>query len=275
MLDTGKNPKQGALWPSVGAACAWLGNAKFMLRLQQHVPVCHNYITYSLPPPARVSSLQTKTSNYDARSLKLTSHSSRFFAFPTTCSRYRNSDQSVNMRSFVAVAAAATLFSSVQAAPWRMGPFWWGNINPAKCLTQASVDYLTDGFAGLISAYSNENAQTLLSDDFIDYSDSINSLIGAPVGVPTFPNKAAFMAGQGAQPPVPMNITAIEAFNCDTISLRWTAGLQPEPVKGMTVLKASNAQGQKDTWQISVIFTEFNSISWLKDIGGSVTLPQH
>lgn len=178
------------------------------------------------------------------------------------------------MRSFITIAAAASLISSVAAAPppWVAGGFW-GRINPGKCLTQESVDYLVAGFEGLISAYSDANADKLLADDFTDFSDSINSLAGYPVGAVTFPSKAAFKAGQGAQPAVPIQTLAVDAFTCDTIALRWLVTLQPEPVKGITILKTSNAQGQKDTWQIKTIFTEFNSISWLKDIGGTVTLP--
>ncbi|KIX01952.1 uncharacterized protein Z518_07891 [Rhinocladiella mackenziei CBS 650.93] len=174
------------------------------------------------------------------------------------------------MRSFATIAAAATLLSSVHAAPWGNV---WGNKDPGKCLTTESAQYLVNGFGGLISAYTDADAEKLLADDLTDYSDSINSLIGAPVGSVTFPSKAAFMAGQGAQPPVPFQVLAIEAVNCDTVAFRWLGGLQPEPVKGITILTASNAQGQKDTWQIKTIYSEFNSISWLKDIGGSVTLP--
>jgi len=177
------------------------------------------------------------------------------------------------MRSFITIATTAALVSSAAAAPWGPGGGWWGKPNPGKCLTQESAQYLVDGFEGLISAYTDANADKLLSDDFSDYSDSINSLAGIPVGQVTFPNKAAFKAGQGAQPPVPISTLAIESVTCDTIALRWLVPLQPEPVKGITILKASNAQGQKDTWQIKTIFTEFNSISWLKDIGGKVTLP--
>ncbi|RVX70548.1 hypothetical protein B0A52_05199 [Exophiala mesophila] len=177
------------------------------------------------------------------------------------------------MRSFVAVAAAASLVSSTAAAPWGPGG-WWGNrLNPGKCLTPDSVNYLVTGFEGLIAAYTDADADRLLAEDFTDFADSINSLAGYPVGGVTFPSKAAFKAGQGAQPPVPIETLAIDAYTCDTIALRWLATMQPEPVKGITILKASNTEGKKDTWQIKTIFTEFNSIAWLKDIGGSVTLP--
>ncbi|OAP58114.1 hypothetical protein AYL99_07204 [Fonsecaea erecta] len=178
------------------------------------------------------------------------------------------------MRSFT-IAAAAALISSAYASPWTMGGLWGGKFDPAKCLTQPSVDTLVTGFGQLISNYTDALAETILADNLTDFSDSINSLIGQPVGGATFPSKAAFEAGQGSQPPVPFQLIAIEAYNCDTISLRWIAGLQPQPVKGITVLKASNSQGQKDTWQISTIYTEFNSIAWLEDIGGNVTYPSH
>lgn len=175
------------------------------------------------------------------------------------------------MRSFITVAA---LVSTAAAAPW--GGFWgdW-SFNPGKCLTPASTQYLVNGFGGLLSNYTTANAEKLLSDDFTDFSDSINSLIGAPLGNATFPNKAAFEAGQGAQPAVPFQVLAIDAVTCDTIALRWLIPLPPNPIKGITILKAENSQGDADSWQIKTIFTEFNSIAWLTDIGGNVTLPQH
>jgi hypothetical protein len=172
---------------------------------------------------------------------------------------------------FATIAAATALVASASAAP--VWGDWFGRFNPGKCLNQNSAQYLVDGFAGLITAYSDADADKLLSDDFTDWSDSINSLAGQPVGKVTFPNKAAFKVGQGAQPAVPLIPVAIEAITCDTIALRWNATLPPETVKGITILKASNSQGKADTWQIKTIFTEFNSISWLKDIGGSVTYP--
>lgn len=178
------------------------------------------------------------------------------------------------MRAFT-IAAAATLVSSAYAAPWGMGGLWGGKGNPSKCLNQATAQYLVDGFGKLISAYTTADADKLLADNLVDYSDSILALQGLPVGTPAFPSKAAFEAGQGAQPPVPFQLLALEAFNCDTVSFRWLGGLQPDPVKGITILKASNSQGKPDTWQISTIFTEFNSLTWFKDIGGQVTPPSH
>ena len=74
------------------------------------------------------------------------------------------------------VAATAALVSSAAAAPWGPGGGWFGRPNPGKCLTADSAQYLVNGFEGLISAYTDANADKLLADDFSDYSDSINSL---------------------------------------------------------------------------------------------------
>jgi hypothetical protein len=177
------------------------------------------------------------------------------------------------MRSFITIAAAtAALVSSASAAPpWGFWGDW--SLNPGKCLNTQSAQYLVDGFGGLLSNYTTANADTLLADDLTDFSDSINSLIGQPVGNATFPSKAAFEAGQGSQPAVPFEVLAIEAVTCDTIAFRWLVGLPPNPVKGITILKAENNQSKADTWQIKTIFSEFNSIAWLEDIGGNVTYP--
>ncbi|KAK4947026.1 hypothetical protein LTR10_014168 [Elasticomyces elasticus] len=176
------------------------------------------------------------------------------------------------MRSFATVAAAAALVSTAAAAPFGWGD--WAAPNPATCMSNATVQYLVAGFGSLLSDYNTDVANTILADDLVDWSDSINSLIGAPVGNPTFPTKAAFEAGQGAQPAVPFEVLAIEAYTCDTIAFRWLVPLPPNPIKGITILKTENSAGQADTWQIKTIFTEFNSIAWLEDIGGSVTYPK-
>jgi hypothetical protein len=126
------------------------------------------------------------------------------------------------MRSFAIAAAAATLLSSAYAAPWGAGGLWGGKVNPGKCLSKESATYLAEGFQGLIVAYSTANAETLLADDLVDYSNSIKSLQGFPVDpfTPVFPSKAAFEQGQGAQPSVPLEILAIDAFNCQNVTLR-------------------------------------------------------
>lgn len=173
------------------------------------------------------------------------------------------------MRSFTTVAAAAALFTTALAAPQ------YGYTNPGTCLTPGTAESLVDGFGSLISNYQASVAEKILSEELTDWSDSINELSGIPLGSITFPTKEAFEQGQGSQPPVPFELLAIEAVTCDTIAIRWLGGLQPEPVKGITILKTSNKDGTADGWQISTIYTEFNSAAWVTDIGGTVTLPPH
>ena len=180
------------------------------------------------------------------------------------------------MRSFAIAAAAASLVSSAYAAPWGAGGLWGGSSNPSQCLTWTSANYLATGFQGLIVSYTTANAEKLLAADLVDYSNSILSLQGLPLGGPAFPNKAAFEQGQGSQPSVPLEILAIDSFNCQNVSFRWSASFGgPNIVNGITHLTGENTQGQADTWQIKTIYTEFDSIAWLKAIGGSVTFPSH
>jgi hypothetical protein len=89
-----------------------------------------------------------------------------------------------------------------------------------------------------------------------------------PLGSTTFPSKAAFIAGQGSQPPIGFNVLAIEAATCDTIAFRWTAvlGTGLTPIKGINILKASNKGGKKDTFQIKTVYSEFNSGLWKQEL---------
>jgi len=174
------------------------------------------------------------------------------------------------------IAAAAALVSSAYAVPWGSGGLWGGGKgDPTKCLNWDTANYLATSFQSLIVAYSSTVADKVLADDLLDYSNSILSLQGLPLtGAPAFPSKAAFEQGQGSQPSVPLVILAIDAFNCQNVTFRWNANFGgANSVNGMTHLTASNSQGQKDTWQISVIYTEFDSLAWWKAIGGTVTPP--
>ncbi|KAI1610654.1 hypothetical protein EDD37DRAFT_644362 [Exophiala viscosa] len=175
------------------------------------------------------------------------------------------------MKSFATIAAAAALVSSAAALPFGWGD--WTGPNPATCMDNATATYLVAAFGSLISDYNATVANAILADDLVDWSDSINELTGAALGTATFPTKAAFEEGQGSQEAVPWETVAIEAYTCDTIAFRWIVPLPPNTIKGNTILKTENSAGQADTWQIKTIYTEFNSIAWLEDIGGSVTYP--
>lgn len=141
------------------------------------------------------------------------------------------------------IAAAAAVIGSAFAQPWGHGGLWGGKGDSTKCLNYDSAKYLAEGFQGLIVAYTTANAEKLLANDLVDYSNSILSLQGLPLGGPAFPNKAAFEQGQGAQPSVPLVIQAIDAFNCQNVTLRWNAnfGGPNKTVNGITHLTASNS----------------------------------
>jgi hypothetical protein len=142
------------------------------------------------------------------------------------------------------------------------------------CLTSATAEYLVNGFASLLTAYSNATANTLLADNFTDTSDSINFLEGAPLGSTTFPSKQAFEVGQGSQPPIGFDVLSIDAVTCTTIAFRWEAILgSGSPVKGIDIFYATNPTGTSTGWQISTVFSEFNSATWDQEIGGSCSPP--
>lgn len=65
-------------------------------------------------------------------------------------------------------------------------------------------------------------------------------------------------------------VTAVSAVTCDTVVIRWTQtfgrGLQ---VSGISILEF--VCGQNVTWQLKTLYTEFNSLAYFEDIGGSCT----
>ena len=90
----------------------------------------------------------------------------------------------------------------------------------------------------------------------------------------TFTSKAEFIAGQGAQPPVPFKI--LNLWNtCNTVIIRWLSAQKPLPVQGVSiasVVPAIEGQGGgfgvgSQKWQISAIVAEFNSGAWLGNLG--------
>merc|ERR1712230_10799 len=129
--------------------------------------------------------------------------------------------------------------------------------------------------------YSTAHMQNLLAPSFTDYSDSINFIAGIPLGSVTFPSPQAYIAGQGAQPPIGLTILNLDAVTCDgVIAVRWvaTVGAQIDEAKGISILHAvqsgsdCNAVGPSG-WQLGQLFTEFNSAAWVIDIGGTCVSP--
>lgn len=70
------------------------------------------------------------------------------------------------------------------------------------CIPAVTAHQIVDDFILTLTKFDADNAKNLLADaHFSDTSSSINFFTGAPLDGYTFPNKTAFIGGQGAQPP--------------------------------------------------------------------------
>lgn len=126
-------------------------------------------------------------------------------------------------------------------------------------------------YSQLIGNYSDDLADSFLADGFTEISDSINILAGIPLGSVTFTSAPAFKAGQSQLPKIPLAVTSTNAFTCDTIVLRWTQtfGNPARPVDGISILVVvPNNQGG---FQLKTLYTEFNSLTYNVNAGGSCT----
>jgi len=147
-----------------------------------------------------------------------------------------------------------------------------------KCLCQSDVDILAKAYVDAIDHWEPEYANFLSDVSFYDRSESINQLAGRPEGSVLFPVKAAFV---GYQSTTPDNLETIVLdkvgpWNCDEISLIWSAKFTKIPnadpllTRGIAVLGATY---ENDMWKIKSIDVEFSTLHYLKNIGGSYTLP--
>jgi hypothetical protein len=104
------------------------------------------------------------------------------------------------------------------------------------CLTEDTAANLVNGYASLLTAYTNATANALLSSNFTDTSDSINWIAGIPLGSATFSSLAAFIAGQGTQNSIGFTVSET-MYSCTQVAFRWVAavGYQTYPAKGINV----------------------------------------
>lgn len=140
-------------------------------------------------------------------------------------------------------------------------------------IDSATVNTLVNDYAQLIGNYTPALGQSFLSDTgFTDTSDSINVLANITLGSTTFGSKAAFMASQATQPKVPLVVKSINAVTCDTVVLRWTQtfGQADLPISGISILVFACEGGE---WKLKTLYTEFNSLVYIEDAGGSCTAP--
>ncbi|KAF2726052.1 hypothetical protein K431DRAFT_299166 [Polychaeton citri CBS 116435] len=154
-------------------------------------------------------------------------------------------------------------------------------ILPAECVSDDDANNIGDIFRQLIQSYSDELALEALTEDFVDYSSSVNIIINggadAPKNLtePTFQGRQAFMDGQGAQPEIPFT-TLFVKHGCDFVSMRWmstrsAAGqateVAAEPVIGTVIMDVVEDDENSYGWRVSAIYSEFNSGAWLVNLG--------
>ena len=82
----------------------------------------------------------------------------------------------------------------------------------AACLCDDDANKIATAFGSLVSGYNNATANQLFTRDFIDYSESINSLknggCDGPINLldPAFVSKNDFETQSAGQPPVPFEV---------------------------------------------------------------------
>lgn len=142
--------------------------------------------------------------------------------------------------------------------------------SPVYCLTNDTATVLISGYSSLLTNYTDAVADSLLAADFTDTSDSINELAGYPPGSTTFPAKIAFKYGQGAQPSIGFTVLSIDTVTCTNVAFRWAANVGQGlfPIKGINSFVASNLNNTSQGWQIKSMYSEFNSLGWLINLGG-------
>ncbi|TKA38001.1 hypothetical protein B0A54_10605 [Friedmanniomyces endolithicus] len=148
------------------------------------------------------------------------------------------------------------------------------------CLSQSDVNTLTTHFGDLVSAYSQKLANQTLTVDFVDYSESIITLMDGAGTTPkallgmAFTSRANFEAQSSAQPSVPFQVQNTW-YNCDTITIRWLSAQSPQPVVGISVLHTvyRPGRGNSTNFKINEVWAEFDSAAWLIDLGFTITPP--
>jgi len=169
------------------------------------------------------------------------------------------------MKFTIAISALAAVAAALPGG----GPGY--DHGQVACPSPNDVTEITNAYADIIGAYKQPVADRWLDDQsFSDWSDSINILIAQPLGGPTFPNKAVFEMLQAKNPPTPLHQT-VTAVQCNTIVTTWWTKFGANvPVHGISVLTVVR---RGDQWKISKVVTEFNSVAWLIDMGGSCSIP--
>ncbi|TKA29186.1 hypothetical protein B0A50_03696 [Salinomyces thailandicus] len=156
------------------------------------------------------------------------------------------------------------------------------NRHRRDCLSPSSAQEIATNYGLLISNYTDTLANQLLAPNFIDYSESVNTLINScpqgsaamplPLLAPTFSNRSAFETGQAQQPQINFNQLNLW-YTCDTVIIRWettnTANITDvKPVVGlisMETVSAPEGEGLCGRW-IDTVYSEFDAGAWLQNL---------
>lgn len=171
--------------------------------------------------------------------------------------------------------------SSVLAAPFN------GNVDKRSagyCLSDADAQQVATNYANLIQLVSGweDIANAALSEQFTDYSESVNTLIDScpqgskaltlPLLSASFTNRTTFIGGQGQQAPINFNQLNIW-HSCDTVVIRWettntvTNITNVRPVVGMITLETCPAPaGNAYPYYIDTVYSEFDAGAWLQNL---------
>lgn len=157
-----------------------------------------------------------------------------------------------------------------------------------KCLSDYDAQTVATNYGTLIESYSDSLANAVLSENFTDYSESVNTLINScpqgdagvslPLLAPTFSDRASFEKGQGQQPSI--NFKQLNIWHtCDTVIIRWettnTANITDvKPIVGLITMETCQApSGSQYPFLIDTVYSEFDAGAWLQNLveGGICT----
>ncbi|KAK4502635.1 hypothetical protein PRZ48_006061 [Zasmidium cellare] len=151
----------------------------------------------------------------------------------------------------------------------------------SQCMTDDQANVVAEAYGELIANYNEDLANAILTEDFTDYSEGVNTLINTcpqgsaamtlPLLAATFTNREEFEVGQGQQPHI--NFKQLNLWNaCSSVIIRWettnTANITaPKPVIGLIVMETVKAPaGSQYPFLIKQVFSEFDAGAWLQNL---------
>ncbi|KIW96364.1 uncharacterized protein Z519_03433 [Cladophialophora bantiana CBS 173.52] len=139
------------------------------------------------------------------------------------------------------------------------------------CLKSTDADYLVKGYTYLLQYPGgpdfNKTANRVLSDQFVVWSDSINTLGNRALGTPVYPSLQAFIASQAATPALPTVQTLSTSHTCDQIFWRWNAsGIGNKQMRVQGII-SFDVDVDRDSVKIDTVYSEFNIAAFWTDQG--------